>query len=55
MAVNSRVARLNSSRAWPGSAPTAAVGDSVLVSGKISDYYPLASGMLAPSSVIVQA
>jgi predicted extracellular nuclease len=29
---------------YTGSAPTVAVGDSVLVSGKISDYYPLAGG-----------
>jgi predicted extracellular nuclease len=29
---------------YTGSAPTVAAGDSVLVSGKISDYYPLASG-----------
>jgi len=29
---------------YTGSAPTVAVGDSVLVSGKIQDYYPLASG-----------
>ncbi len=29
---------------YTGSAPTVAVGDSVLVSGKIADYYPLASG-----------
>ncbi|MCW2495061.1 lamin tail domain-containing protein [Jatrophihabitans sp.] len=29
---------------YTGSAPTVSVGDSVLVSGKVSDYYPLASG-----------
>jgi predicted extracellular nuclease len=29
---------------FTSSAPTASVGDSVLVSGKVSDYYPLASG-----------
>ena len=29
---------------FTGSAPTVAVGDSVLVSGKVSDYYPLNSG-----------
>ncbi len=29
---------------YTGSAPTVAVGDSVLVSGKIQDYYPLSSG-----------
>jgi hypothetical protein len=29
---------------YTGSAPTVAAGDSVLVSGKVQDYYPLASG-----------
>lgn len=29
---------------FTGSAPTVAAGDSVLVSGKVSDFYPLASG-----------
>jgi predicted extracellular nuclease len=29
---------------YTGSAPPVAVGDSVLVSGKVSDYYPLSSG-----------
>jgi predicted extracellular nuclease len=29
---------------FTGSTPTVAVGDSVLVSGKVSDFYPLASG-----------
>ncbi|MFD0328412.1 endonuclease/exonuclease/phosphatase family protein [Streptacidiphilus monticola] len=35
---------------YTGSAPTVAVGDSVLVSGKVSDYYPLGSGESASTT-----
>ncbi|MFE0460328.1 lamin tail domain-containing protein [Kitasatospora sp. NPDC058965] len=35
---------------YTSAAPTVAVGDSVLVSGKVSDYYPLASGDTAATT-----
>lgn len=35
---------------YTGAKPTVAIGDSVLVSGKVSDYYPLGSGETASST-----